>query len=347
MTIIELEKSGKLLTISDTPLRADDRRRVAQLTPELRPRFAVLFVLSLMLFAASAHAQNSGLLLQTSESNAEIFHYQANDSDVVMRPVATHQCFLTEATGNLDEDAGLALHRSVADMHDRWKQKFLTTVSTEDGDDWKLGGWSDNSESRTAGEAVCVPLSDFILDDGGVTWISEMFSTSVSAGDGFSCKNHSGINAWRGDAATFISGFRGDFGNFGDKIWVELGTPSTPSSAHVSSEDCSINWFEVDAYSFFAGVPSTENYPNYSTFSHRSRPHQTAVTPLIRTRDGVCYFTSIAGNFRGNGERIRILPTWVGDEEWWALETLAVGGEVEAGVSCLNYDQRHDVIAPD
>lgn len=61
---------------------------------------------------------------------------------------------------------------------------------------------------------------------------------------------------------------------------------------------------------------------------------------MIKTREGVCYLTSVSGNFDGAPERVRIYPQVdaSGTEYWWAEATKG-DGSAYASIGCVYYDQ--------
>lgn len=305
--------------------------------------FALIAVITA---AGGAQAQT-----RTNQSNAEIFKWDQSMWDIELRPISSHVCFLTAAHGDLDQHAALGVHHSTIDLKEgyHWAQVVGggNTQHNDSGKVWKLGGWGE----EVGGGAVCVPMQDFIVDQGGWRELSPLGRAWVTTPWGLSCRVHrSRVNMWPANSITYISGFRAGF--YGSSSRIEVLNASRldePVPGEVATSNCDVVNFEAHFYSFFAGLPDMA--PSLARFKqpdgrYSSRmdvdagQDQIEQSYLIPTREGVCYLTKINGDFRGNGEGVRIYTdVWEGTE-YWVVEARAVDGEAHASVQCLNYDQR-------
>lgn len=73
-----------------------------------------------------------------------------------------------------------------------------------------MGGWQGATNSIGA-EAICVPKSDFMLDPGMEFWVSERIVTGAGNNGARDCSDSGAADAWRGDAATFLTSLQGQF----------------------------------------------------------------------------------------------------------------------------------------
>ena len=262
------------------------------------------------------------------QSNARTYAWAKNQPDVVLAPRDTHVCFLTEINGQLDGHAMTAVHRSTVDIHEltppTLNNEWASTVNDDDGQTWKLGGYSIESNGLHS-EATCIPLSNFTLDEGLVAWVSSIFTTPIKYGS-------SSADMWAGDAASFLTGIAGQFNGGDERAEVVFGTGTTLSQLRMKAGSSS-SFVGGNGASLFVGVPgSGEAFDPYIRYANDN-----SEVKLMRTRQGACFLTKVSGNFKGSEERIRIFPKLFGNEEFWMLEAHAGRGSAYGGAACIPY----------
>lgn len=266
----------------------------------------------------------------TAQSNAEIFGVSKGEYDMQLKPVATHECFLTRVSGELDDEwSSAGLHQSTNDYEDDLDDLYGREILNDEGPVWKLHSANGGGNSLSA-QAVCVPHSDFVLDEGMVIQSSGLV-TALSlglSGDRQSLATPAAVSS--------LQYIKGAFNGGGESLEVvKAPQPDLPSLLVLKTERGGIT--EGAARSFFVGHPGI-------TSVNRSNPVSSSgndKTRLIPTRDGVCYLTRFSGDFNGSEERVRIMPQMDdGGLEWWVLETHKGRGKAYATAECIYYDQR-------
>jgi hypothetical protein len=208
-----------------------------------------------------------------------------------------------------------------------------------------------------AAGAICVPKADFILDPGAVASASDTVEISQNSGPedgGWSCSHpprQMSVALATGNAASALTSVAADLGSFADSISiVHPGSALEPAQlVATTTQDCVAN--QALARSFFFGDPGRDMWPKrpgYQVKTLRAESGRAASVPMTPTREGVCYWTSLAGNWDGHLEAAWIEPQNIdGTEYWTARINAGSGGEVEATVECISYDQRADDDNPD
>ena len=295
-------------------------------------------------FFPSAHASADGAVQQ---SNAEMFYWAANDWDVVMKPFATHVCFLTRVSGNLGGNSIILLHRSTGDLQAEWRLNGLIPFGPlpDDGPTWKLSGVQGTSNSLIA-ESACVPLENFVSEPGFVRWQTEgVWYAGIDPLSRPGCSDTKVAETWNGDAATFLSGIQGNFEGGGEVAEIIQGGPETPSQLRLHIEQCNYI-FEARARSLYVGISGDTAMWIYPHTLSAGRG-ETKTETLMATRDGVCYLSRVSGDFDGDGERLRIYPEVDSDGiERWKFEAVADRGSAYGTASCIPFDQRWGCVAP-
>jgi hypothetical protein len=272
--------------------------------------------------------------ITSSQSHAEIFHWNSDQPDVQLRPVRTHLCYLTEVTGNLDAQGAIAVHRDIFDINVPPSQ--FNHLSNDASPNWKLSGWPSLSNSMS-GDATCVPLADFTGPPGTTRKISSYGYVSVDT-SWPGCSSSTKVDMLP-KGIGFISGVRGDFSGGGESIEIEPPTFDHPRRLKIGTQTCAL--YEGYGYSFDVGVPGHTQISNFGFVkSVTAHSGQYKKERLDTTRSSICYFTRISGSFDGHGERLRIFPAKDTDGvEYWWLEAKAEGGSAYGTASCIPYDQ--------
>ena len=307
--------------------------------------------------AASAAAPVDELvdkaLLQTCRAGAgtcEIFSWRSNQVDQVLRPLSTHLCTLSRVNGELNKNTSVLLHDSVNNLSSFWPNALPLETS---GGTWKLAGRQESPAGNTTlrAEAICTPLSRFLINSGGVKWISTAASVSLFTGSS-GCSKQANAAAWWGDASTYISGIRGSYEGSGEATWIEQGAPTTSSQLFVKTARCN-SIAQSTAYSFFAGMPSSGRSPRIwcdgecasqgGEYRVSASNGTTDTVVMVPTTLATCYFTRISGEFNGPNEGVRIFPSPpdpFGNAEHWVLEAKAgSSSSASASVRCVQHNQ--------
>lgn len=282
----------------------------------------------------------------TAQSNAEIFKLRSGNRDIALRPVQTHACFLTTVSGNLAGGAdGVAVHRNLLPLSDgdRGYRRVTDDLSAY----WNLASYLIDAKNSLYGEATCVPLANFYGEPGMVTMQSgHGWGLAESRWPG--CSETAHADMWYGDAVSYVSGLAGNFEGGGELAEIITGEPDTPSVLRVRTENCGeVDTVEAIAYSLFVGKPGESVTWRTQQVKLDAGKNSRKEQRLMRTTDGVCYFTRISGNFDGGGERARIYPQI--DEsgtEWWMLEAKAEGGSAYSTAECIFYNQHDGCVKP-
>jgi hypothetical protein len=272
------------------------------------------------------------------DSHAAIYAWDSNNSTglgslgVAMQPASSHVCFLSMATGNFEEPSALAVHRS---------QKIIAGKGPKiEGDQngvspyWWLGAWQTRS---VAGEAICVPRSDFIMAPGGTTRLSTIGWVHMNEALP-DCSSHRSTAMWNQDAVSWVSGFSGSMRSHSDRVETIWGDGTYRLNVRIHNCDM----LDGTAFSFAAGIPGQfDGARTYGPYQLTTDAFTREVRKkLIKTKDGVCYFTRLAGNFESRKGRVRIYPKVEANGlEYWYAEAVAGGGSADIAVGCMAYDQ--------
>jgi hypothetical protein len=206
-----------------------------------------------------------------------------------------------------------------------------------------------HQDEGVSGTAYCFCAEGF-LANGPDRWISPLFEAGFGAGVAH------GVNAWNGDAATFIAGVNGHLRGGGEHARiVQSQCISAPSELRVGS---SSGYLKSWAHSFFAGtagggLPAKFFQPG-STGGEFTLRHITTVRSwdMAPAEDAMCYFTLLEGEFNGLGEFAEIVPIFDSNGvERWRLQAQATpsvpflgaaptSAEVFTAARCYTRDQR-------
>lgn len=284
-------------------------------------------------------------LLQTclnGPSSCEIFRWESGQGDQVMKPTATHVCFLSRLQGNMTVVSTVLVHDSPTDLVPSGR------LSSERGTHWKLAGLG----AGLLAHAICVPQSRFFTNAGGVRWLSERFAAmAVTGANG--CTAQSSKDTWWGDATTFLSGVSGTFEGNGEIASISFGTGMTPSSVSARTNHCQ-SQIQATAYSYFVGIPGWNRTPRLvcngectgQNGEYRVSAANGAIdsVPMAESTHAVCYFTRISGEFNSSLDRVRIYPSppdQYNNPERWILEARATAGaSASARARCVAYNQQ-------
>jgi hypothetical protein len=273
----------------------------------------------------------------SAQSNAEIFGVSKGERDMRLKPVSTHECFLTRISGELDDEYSMvALHHSTNDAADDLEKLYGFHVLNDNGDTWKL--WTANGGSNSlSAQATCVPHSDFILDPEMVIWSAPKVWTQTHG-----YMTQSRLQLWNADAVASLTGLQGDFNGGGESVEVITAPQPNLPSVYLMKNERGV-FMQGAARSFYVGHPGRTSMWRTANFSSSGNKK----TKLIPTNEGVCYLTRFSGDFNGSEERVRIMPQM--DEqgrEWWVFETHEGRGKAYGSAQCIYYDQREGCAGP-
>lgn len=198
------------------------------------------------------------------------------------------------------------------------------------------------------GSITCVKHSSFLVPAGGVRWLSNV-SVALVDTDYVAVDQ---AQLWWGDAASYVSGIRGEFAGGGERVKILQSTSARQSSFL----DAKTRASELHGYalSYFAGVPDSGklvklygyrdgswvkgNVSSSGLYEFDVGTTAGFSSYWLPPRDkAFCYITNVSGNFDGGGERLQI--TVNGNN--WFLSTQSGGGKYMSGsVRCMAYDQR-------
>lgn len=283
------------------------------------------------------------LIYNRADNHATMYRMSANGTDVDMRPVSTHICFLTRLSGAMRGNSQVAVHRSSF----RWWEHYAYWAAglaipipapNESGDTWRLFAFKDKNNSNSViAEATCVDRRAFMTTWGQGAYFSTELGTHINVPWGISCSTRSSSIDLSRLSASYLTRVRGKMMGSTPRIRIEE-TPAPQSwRLHVSSSRCE-TILSAGARSLYARNDE-QRYAGVSvTLSAGSRQHRTSA--LMRTSQGVCFLTELGGSFDGGGERVRIFPEQRSDGEWWVLEAKAEGGSARGTARCVSYFQR-------
>lgn len=198
------------------------------------------------------------------------------------------------------------------------------------------------------GSITCVRHSHFLAGDGGVHWLGGPFMVGVDT-DLWGLDD---TNMWWGDAASFVSGIRGEFAGGGEHVRVFQSSSATvPSTLEARTEASEL---QGQGTSYFVGVPQSGKrvklygyrdggwirgtVSTAGTFEYNVGTTAGFSSYWLPPRDkAFCYITNVSGNFDGGGERVQIT---VNGDQWFVKAQAAAGKFVTGSVRCMAYDQR-------
>jgi hypothetical protein len=280
---------------------------------------------------------------KSAQSNATVSRstWQPGDEymDLIIGDTDDDLCFLSGIQGR--QRGGTAA--AVVESGGSWR------LWTRPVDAFNVFGPAGDPAPVSAG-AICVPKADFILDPGAVAWASDAVTISQNSlpeDAGWACSHpprQMSVSLATGNSASALTVVAADLGTFADSIVIaQAGSPLAQAQlVATTTQDCVAN--QAQARSFFFGDPGRNTWPNrpgYQIRTLRAESGRAASVPMTPTREGVCYWTSLAGRWDGHLEAAWIEPQNIdGTEYWTARINAGSGGEVEATVECISYDQR-------
>ncbi len=248
-----------------------------------------------------------------------------------MKPLDTHFCWLTMASGNFD-----------GEQPDSWYDTGLGVEVQSDGYWWVV-----NRAYSGAGvaQARCVARSCFTGD--GVNdevWISTHNISAIATANG-SCDTDTNYTAWWGDAATVLRWWPGPGGTNGSGENTQVVQSNNAFSASaIHAADCYHDglgrFITGRAVSLFVGTPSSGQLALFTGSDFWVQGNYTL--PLgIYSDEAVCFFTRIFGRFAGAGESVRIYQVASGNRyQWYAKSTQGGSGSgVKGQGKCFWYNQ--------
>ncbi|GAB3901016.1 hypothetical protein ACFQ1S_09335 [Kibdelosporangium lantanae] len=235
---------------------------------------------------------------------------------VRLQPTSTHVCVLTRVGGHFQGDGeAVRVYQS-----NGW---------------WYLGGHS--QQDGVHGTARCFRQSSFTSIHGSTHWVSADQGVTVTTAS--SCYN-GGAPLWWGDAATIMTGIRGNFAGAGESAGVTQSVDGRRSSdIHTGGCQDDSLW-QVWGYSFFVGRPHAGDLATFlphSSDRYAKNPGTAATVPesmstaangngvtrlMARADWAMCYLTEVRGKLRGADDYVEIVPEDVSDDTTdWVLRT--------------------------
>ncbi len=246
--------------------------------------------------------------------------------NVQIRPTSTHFCWLNRVSGPFDGDQGASAGVYVQGQSD--------------------GYWHLVTESTGAyGEARCVPRSCFSGDGvNDVVWVSSGFG-ALAVADPYSCDQDAN-NTWWGDAATVLQSWPGPGRTQGGGEWVNAALSTSPwTPSQVIANDCKHGdpypWIQATANSLFVGTPSGGKLCHYTGVPFAVWG-DSLLNLGVYTDQAFCFFTKIAGKYRGGGEGVAVYPVYQsssGRYLWYAKSWSDTDTSVRGEGRCYYFHQ--------
>jgi hypothetical protein len=215
----------------------------------------------------------------------------------------------------------------------------------------------------------CTAYSNFIGNPGAVAMISNpdlFFENTHNFNTWPACLSNvtsSTTGLWWGDAISWLGGLGRVFNNaFPDFAQVELSQdPFAGSRLRIGSGGCDGNWTGLNALgrSFFVGNPGSGkkvtlmgvNSNNIFLIGHAGDPGTFTFTIsseggfssrfMTGVEHGFCALSKFSGQFRGNGEHVRVAAVDTSNGVQWKIVLSKQSGDGVAGsATCIAYDQR-------
>jgi hypothetical protein len=269
------------------------------------------------------------------------------DAEVAKGAVATTTYQWDAFPGDIPVQAKLCVVSGFYGKFEHMNHQFMLSAG---GPNYHL--WQDSMylgvNGAGRGSVTCVRHSSFVADAGGVHWLSHQFGVIVDT-DLWGLDTQ---DMWWGDAASFVSGIRGEFAGGGEHVKIFQSTSATKSSTiegrTLASE------LQGDGSSYFVGVPDSGrlvklygyrdgswvrgNVSSAGTFEYNVGTTAGFSSYWLPPRDkAFCYITNVSGNFDGGGERLQIT---VNGGQWFVSAQAAANKFVAGSVRCMAYDQR-------
>jgi hypothetical protein len=214
------------------------------------------------------------------------------------------------------------------------------------GSAWKLSTIPIGTTERVAGEATCYPLTAFSPEGGGtIFYPSAVFDATVPG------KGTVSVDAWKGDAATFLTGIGGKFSGSGEYARVSLNA-TTQLLSKVTAGSAQEGTHFAEAHSLFVGIPGGNHVPQFIgpkgvgnitaagewTYDYEGNDSfHSAGTTMASTTEAFCYLTKVTGNWGSKDSWVQILPD---SSNRWTLKGFApVGYGVHAYAQCYKLNQ--------
>lgn len=272
--------------------------------------------------AASLLALAAAVTLPTAPAAADTpfvtagYSWQQGQGAVRMQPTSTYVCVLTRIGGHF-QGGGEAVH---VYQSAGW---------------WYLGGHS--QQQGVNGAARCFQQSAFTSVYGTAHWLSADQGLTVTTVDG--C-NYGSAPTWWGDAATIMTGFRGNFAGGAEAVTVTQSLNGFASSQVATGGCQDDSLYQIWSYSYFVGRPHAGNLATFlpaSLDGFFKNPGTAATVPeatsaaqngdgtvriMARTDWAMCYLTDVHGKLRSADDYVEIVPYDLGDGiTAWALHT--------------------------
>jgi hypothetical protein len=252
-----------------------------------------------------------------------------------LKPLATHFCWMTMASGNLD-----------GAQPDWWYDTGLGVEVQTDGEG--VANWWVVNRAFSGGgvaQARCVARSCFTGD--GVNdqvWISTHNISAIATANG-SCATNTNHTAWWGDAATVLRWWPGPGktnGSGENTQVVQSGNAFSASAIHAADcyHDGLGRFITGRAVSLFVGTPNSGQLALFTGSDFFVQGNYTL--PLgVYSDEAVCFFTRIFGKFAGAGESVRLYQVASGGRyQWYAKSTQGGSGSgVKGQGKCFWYNQ--------
>jgi hypothetical protein len=214
------------------------------------------------------------------------------------------------------------------------------------GSIWSLSTIPVGTTARVTGEATCYPLTAFTPESGGTIFNPSSVFDATVPGTGTAS-----VDAWKGDAATFLTGIGGRFSGGGEYARVsQNATTQLLSKVTVGSLQSGTHFAE--AHSLFVGVAGGNHVPQFIgpkgvgnitaagewTFDYEgSDSFHNGATTMASATEAFCYLTKVTGNWGSKDSWVQILPD---SSNRWTLNGYAPSGYgVHAYAQCYKLQQ--------
>ncbi len=239
----------------------------------------------------------------------------------------THVCALTLIWGTL---------------YNSGSQLYVSNV----GSNWSLSTVPIGSTGRVTGDGTCYQLTAFSPPSGGVVFNpSEAFDVTLSG------KGTGSIDAWKGDAATFLTAIGGRFSGSGEFARVSQNA-TTQLLSKLTLGSLQTGTHVAEAHSLFVGVPGGNHVPQFIgptgvgnitkagewVFDYEgSDTFHSAGTTMASATEAFCYLTKVTGNWGSKDSWVGIFPD---ASNRWTIKGFAPAGfGVHAFAQCYKLQQ--------
>jgi hypothetical protein len=214
------------------------------------------------------------------------------------------------------------------------------------GSNWSLSTVPVGSTQRVTGEATCYQLSAFTPEPGGTIFHPSPAFNVTLGGPGTGS-----VDAWKGDAATFLTAIGGRFSGSGEFARVsQNATTQLLSKLTVGTVQPGIH--DAEVHSLFVGIPGGNHVPQFIgpkgvgnitkagewTFDYEGNDtFHSSGTTMASATEAFCYLTKVTGNWGSKDSWVQIS---LDASNRWTLKGFAPAGRgVHAFAQCYKLNQ--------